>query len=152
MEHPPHAGSGPARLLFGVGAATCAWFAAFALESATRLMVGMLAKFGADLPAPTLLAINAVQRYVPWIMAAASTLTLVYLGMRASAYFLHACTVVAAVAAVLASFVALALVLPIMKCGIAWPEWPPPATQSSAMSGKAPTVDTPGGPAVTSCR
>jgi hypothetical protein len=135
MEHPNGRYSGWARLLFGVVCVTCAWFAALAVESATRLMTGLFVQLGADLPSPTLLTINAVQGYVPWIVAAASTLIIIYLGMRASAYFLHACTIVAAVAAVLASFAALSLVLPVMKCGFAWPEWP---HQSSDTTGKAP--------------
>lgn len=129
---------GRAKLLFGVGAATCAWFAAFAIESATRIMASMFTGFGTDLPAQSLLAISAVQSYVPWIIAGASTLIIVYLWMRTSDYFLHACTVVSAVAAVLVSFVALSLVLPMMKCGLEWPEWPTPAAQSSGTSEKAP--------------
>ena len=151
MEHPARVYSVRARLLFGAVAAFCAWFAAFAIEGATRVMAGMFAQFGADLPTPTLLTINAVQSYVPWIMAAASTLIIIYLGLRASAYFLHACTVVAAVAAMQASLVALALVLPIMKCGFEWPDWPQRATPSSGTSGKAPNFNTPRGAAV-SCR
>src|SRR6185436_8126533 len=92
----------------------------------------------ADLPLPTRLTIDAVQNYLPWIIAAVSTLIVVQLGLRASAYFVYACTVVAAVAAVLASFVVLALALPMMKCGVAWPEWPQAVTPPAGMSGRAP--------------
>ena len=156
MEQPTRHYSGPVWLLFGIFATGCAWFAAFAIEASTRLMTGMFAQLGGDLPAPTLLTINAVQSHVPWIIAATSTLIIVYLGMRAGSYFLHACALVAVVAAVLASCVALALVLPLMKCGIAWPEWPQAASQSSGRSATAPPAmpkhDAARGAAAGSCR
>jgi hypothetical protein len=141
--------------LFGAVAAACVWFTAFTIESAARLMAGLFAQFGADLPLPTRLTIDAVQNYLPWMFAAVSTLLVVYLGVRASAYFVYACIVVAAVTAVLASIVALALVLPIMKCGVAWPEWPNAAIQTPHQAGKPPaaklTPDTPVNPRMGSC-
>jgi hypothetical protein len=132
--------TGQAKLLLGVGAVISVWFAAFAVESATRLMVRMFSSFGADLPGPSLLTISAVQSYVPWILAAAFTLIILYLGIRGSNYFLHACIVVAAAAAVLTSFVAVSLVLPIMKCGFEWPEWPASFVQSPPPSQGAPNL------------
>jgi hypothetical protein len=128
---------GRANLLFGVAAATCAWVGAFAIESATRLMARAFTEVGADLPAEALLVISAVQSYVLWIIAGASTLIIVYLWMRTSDYFLHACTVISAAVAVLVSFVTLSLALPIMRCGHLWPEWTTPAPQSSGTSEKA---------------
>jgi hypothetical protein len=129
--------SAPARLsrwqrAIGAGALTCIWFAALVIELATRLMMRLYINFGADLPGSTLLTIAAVQNYVPWIAVAVSTIVIVFLWKRNSAYFLHASAAIAGTAAVLASFVTLSLVLPTITCGFDWPEWPTAATQRDA--------------------
>jgi hypothetical protein len=153
MEHPTNCRRRWVRVLLGAVSVACAWFSALAVESATRLMVGLFAQFGADLPTPTLQTIYAVQIYAPWIVAAVSTLIIFYLGIRASAYFLHACAIVAAIAALFASFVVLSLVLPIIKCGVFWPEWPHQSSGASAKSpGVAHSLASPGSTQASSCR
>jgi hypothetical protein len=130
------------RILIGGGAVVSAWFAALAVESATRLMAGLFVQFGADLPTPTIVTIDAVRSYVPWIVAAVSTAAILYLGVRGSGYFLHASAAAAGVVAILVSYAALALALPLMKCGFSWPEWPAAMTEPGTR-GDAPGV-TPG--------
>jgi hypothetical protein len=143
------------RILIGAGVVGSAWFAAFAVESATRLMAELFVQFGADLPSPTILTIDAVRSYAPWIVAVASTAAILYFWIRGSAYLLHACAAVAGVVAVLASCATLALALPLMKCGFSWPDWPTARVESSKR-GTTPNValnaDTPKDASAVSCR
>lgn len=129
-------------VLFGLGVVIVAWFAAFAIEHATRMMFGVYTQFGADLPSWTMLARDFVRFYLFWGVAAASTAVLFYLWWRKSAYYLHACTAAAVTVAFLVSFSALALVMPMMKCSFQWwPEWAysAPSTESG---GSLATTDT----------
>lgn len=126
-------------VLIGAGALLAAWFAAVAIESTTRLMAELFAHFGADLPTPTIVTIDAVRNYVPWIVAAVSTAGILFLWVRRHAYFPHACAAVSGLVAISASCAMLALALPLMKCGISWPEWPA-AMRESGKPGAAPGV------------
>jgi hypothetical protein len=143
------------RILIGAGVVASVWFAAFAIEATTRLMASLFVQFGADLPSPTMLTIDAVRNHVPWIVAAASTAAILFLLVRGSGYLLHACAAVAGMVAVLASCATLALALPLMKCGFSWPDWPP-AMAYSSKRGTAPNValnaDTPKDSSAVSCR
>ncbi len=116
--------TGRARMLLGLAVAGAAWFAAFAIESGTRLMYSTYYRLGADLPAFSSLTVGAVQAYVPWLVAAVFTAALVIFWRSADAYFLHACAVVACVTAVGASFAAISLALPTRTCGGILPAWP----------------------------
>ena len=109
---------GSALLLFGLGVIAAAWFAALAVDLATRAMMRVLAPFGADLPGPTLLTMSAGRSYVPWIIAAASTLIIGLVWVKASRYFVHACAAVAGLIAVATAFATFSLALPLVKtCG-----------------------------------
>jgi len=111
-------------VLLGLSVTVVAWFAAFAIEHATRMMFNVYSRFGADLPSWTLLTRDLVRFYLPWLLAAASTVALLWLWRRKSAYYVHACAMVAVTVAFLASFTALSLVMPLMKCSFQWwPEW-----------------------------
>jgi len=127
------------RIAIVAGVVLAAWFAAFAIESAARLMAELFVQFGADLPSPTRLTIDAVQSHVPWIVAAISTVAIGLLWLRGGTYLMHAGAIIAGVVAVLASCAVLALALPLMKCGFSWPDWPAAMTESGNR-GAAPSV------------
>jgi hypothetical protein len=127
------------RNLVAGGVVLATLFAAFVIEAAARQMAALFAQFGADLPYPTLVTIEAVKNYVPWIVAAVSVAAILVLRIRGSGRLPHACAAIAGVVTFLASCAMLALVLPIMKCGFSWPDWPAAMTESGKQA-SAPAV------------
>ena len=113
------------RVIYGVGAVAAAWLGALALELLARMMANLYVHFGADLPDPTLLALRAVRTYLPWAIAIAVTLVVVFMVGTAHRYVLHACAVIGTVLAISIAAGGLALALPSVKmCGYFLMEWP----------------------------
>lgn len=110
-------------LLLGAAVVGCAWLAAFAIETAVRLNYQTMRHLGAEVPVPYRLLIDIVQGYGPWIVAALVTGVVVFLGLRGSARYLHACIVSAVATTAMVSISALALALPMVMCSDFWPAW-----------------------------
>ena len=111
--------------LFAAAAVLAAWFAAFSIELMARGMFGVYQVFGADLPAPTIVAFDAIRAYVAWIVAAAGTLVIGALLFRKSPRLGHASAAYALAIALCVSLAMFSLMLPQVKmCGSFMPEWP----------------------------
>ena len=145
-----------AQATYGIGAVALAWFGAFALEFLTRMMANVYVQLGADLPAPTLLTLQAVRSFVPWGVAVAATLVLAILAGTANRHVLQACAAISIVVGLGVAAGGLALALPAAKmCGDFLPEWPDRAADNANPADPAQVAlntATPAGARAPSCR
>ena len=110
---------------FAVAVLATGWLAAYAIELLARVMHRLYAVSGLDLPAPTVLAISAVQSYIPAIIVGAATLAVAGLWLTKSRHLALACSALALIVAAGASVAVFSLALPqLTLCGgLGLPEW-----------------------------
>ena len=100
------------------------WIGASCVVTLAHLLASLYDSIGGELPVPAMLVIDASRLHIPWVISLVMTLLLIYLDVWRRRSLIMVCAMVSAIGLILVASASISLALPLMKCGVLWPDWP----------------------------